>query len=70
MYKQPEIILQNDKLIMISYKKKKKMGFLPTILNVFLEKRKEIQKQYKITKHHIIHTATEHKIGIKFNIWD
>ena len=54
VYKQPEIDLQKDKLIMISYKDE--MGFLPTISNVFLEKRKEIQKQYKITKQDTLYT--------------
>lgn len=54
IYKHPDIDLQSDKLIMISYKNE--MGFLPTISNVFLEKRKEIQQQYKKTKQDTLYT--------------
>lgn len=53
-YSHPRIDLDQDKLIMISYKGE--MGFLPNIMNIFLEKRKEIQKQYKQTKEVTLYT--------------
>lgn len=53
-YSHPKVDMGKDKLIMITYKGE--MGFLPSIMNIFLEKRKQIQKQYKQTKEITLYT--------------
>lgn len=48
LYELPKMNVQKDELLMVSLKNE--MGFLPSIMNEFLEKRKDIQKQYKENK--------------------
>lgn len=53
-FSHPKMDVVKDKLLMIAHKGA--MGFLPSIMNIFLEKRKTIQKQYKQTKETTLYT--------------
>lgn len=53
-YANPRIDMDTDKLIMVTYKGE--MGFLPSIMNIFLEKRKQIQNLHKQTKDSTLYT--------------
>lgn len=57
----PKIDAQKHELLMVSFKNE--MGFLPSVMNEFLEKRKNIQRQYK---QHQSTTLYVRQLNIKF----
>lgn len=60
-YTFPEMDVKKHRFLMVSYKNE--MGFLPSIMNEFLEKRKALQKQYKAKKEPILHVR---QLNVKF----
>lgn len=61
LYAFPEIDIKKHRFLMVSYKGER--GFLPSILDEFLEKRKALQKQYKENRDPILHVRQQ---NIKF----